>query len=601
MNRFLLNKVMRYFLNYNIYINLMLFFLLSSCEVTDIDIPSPEVEKEKIVKLELFTRTDSYSLPSLRGLANESGVATTPWIIVFKKNTVGNFIFEEAVQVVEISGTNKRYAILKGQVAECKLLLLANPQNSFYIRGDLSLTPYEFSASNFENLLDGKTLEEVSSLLQTGSLNNPQESIPYSDSDLLPMSYLLDLPGGINGDTKIGSTNSPLELRRITGKIIIKNNASNFTFNGITAVVNAPENGLLHRISTVDPPDNENQGLVEYKSNDNYASDISVSVSGSTEGNPIYLYESKSGTNKDTYIIVRGQYKQKEYFYKMALVDSDQQLLDILRNHLYTLTIISIRGIGFNTVADAKASVASNTNLDFRITVEDDISHEITSNNDYYLGLTNTVFIAYSDETQVYTVTTIATDCDIDFPDYRKMSLEGNWGYDYFTLIGSDKIPIVTETSSNPAITDIEVSISNLLNHPWGYVEFQLGNLEKKVTLKLGEAVSAEGEVLKIGSPGANDQNEWPYYYVSGYVVEDTAKDWIKLVSSTGEIRNDSDNITVDDGVIDVRVLENTTTEKRRGIVFLSAIRNPGWDPENGNPTSFRIKLDITQKGQTDN
>lgn len=43
-------------------------------------------------------------------------------------------------------------------------------------------------------------------------------------------------------------------------------------------------------------------------------------------------------------------------------------------------------------MADAKASLASNTNLDYSILVQEESSYEIVSNNEYYLGVTNSHF-----------------------------------------------------------------------------------------------------------------------------------------------------------------------------------------------------------------
>ena len=62
-----------------------------------------------------------------------------------------------------------------------------------------------------------------------------------------------------------------------------------------------------------------------------------------------------------------------------------------------------MHGRGYDTVADAKLSKPSNTDLDFEITVDDSNSYEIIANNDYYLGVSNSVFIAYSpDDASTY-------------------------------------------------------------------------------------------------------------------------------------------------------------------------------------------------------
>ena len=78
---------------------------------------------------------------------------------------------------------------------------------------------------------------------------------------------------------------------------------------------------------------------------------------------------------------------------------------------------------GNDTVADAKLSKPSNTDLDFEITVDDSNSYEIIANNDYYLGVSNSVFIAYSpDDASTYEAFKVITDCEKAFPDARTIT-----------------------------------------------------------------------------------------------------------------------------------------------------------------------------------
>ena len=51
---------------------------------------------------------------------------------------------------------------------------------------------------------------------------------------------------------------------------------------------------------------------------------------------------------------MEGTYENKDYFYKLVLVDGNYNLMDILRNHSYTFTIIKAKGPGYDTVEDAK-------------------------------------------------------------------------------------------------------------------------------------------------------------------------------------------------------------------------------------------------------
>lgn len=70
----------------------------------------------------------------------------------------------------------------------------------------------------------------------------------------------------------------------------------------------------------------------------------------------------------------------------MALVDDHLDMLNLQRNTEYIFTITSVKGMGYGTIADVKASLASNTNLNYTILVQDQAGYEIMSNNEYYLG-----------------------------------------------------------------------------------------------------------------------------------------------------------------------------------------------------------------------
>ena len=59
--------------------------------------------------------------------------------------------------------------------------------------------------------------------------------------------------------------------------------------------------------------------------------------------------------------------------------------------------------------------------------------------------------------------------------------------------------------------------------------------------------------------------------------------------------RNDTDKIIVEDGHIYIKIMPNTASTTRNGIVYLTTIM-PG-SLYTGESTVKRIKIDITQKG----
>ena len=114
---------------------------------------------------------------------------------------------------------------------------------------------------------------------------------------------------------------------------------------------------------------------------------------------------------------------ENPFFTMMALVDDNRNVLNIQRNTEYIFTITSIKGRGFSSIADVKASLASNTNLDYTILVQDKSAYEIVSNNEYYLGVTNSHFEIYASAgtTRIYTAFTLITDCKTEFPEKGRL------------------------------------------------------------------------------------------------------------------------------------------------------------------------------------
>lgn len=291
----------------------------------------------------------------------------------------------------------KRYVLLTRQEAGSKyhLLILANPQENFYY-GDMH-TGYEFNVANFMTKLTvgGTTLSEATANLLSEPLTVPSLSvIPYSgDGEVIPMSYLLQVDK-IDQTTKIANEDgTSLQLIREVAKVVIVNQASSFKFKGITAVVNVPGQGRLHNLdgSVMDNRSN----LTEYRYDDAYSSLLvaanDVTGGESTEDNPVYLYE--SDILNDTYFIIQGTYEGQDYYYKVGIINDGLQPMDLLRNNAYTFTVVKANGPGYDTVEDAKVSKASNTGLSYSVLVDDGNIYDVVANNDYYLGVSNSVFL----------------------------------------------------------------------------------------------------------------------------------------------------------------------------------------------------------------
>lgn len=583
---------------------MIVLLLLSACEhEVLISEGGEEIVPEEKVQIELFTRVNSYGLPATKALGDEDTVGKTPWVLVFRGNNSGA-TFVEAVQAFELVG--KRYVLLTPQNdgSKYQLLILANTQDKFYY-GDV-VTGYDFNETTLsDKLISGTTtLSDACKMLRTKPLSASLDAIPFSAAGAaIPMSYLLTVDK-IDNTTKIANNdNSSLQLTRTVAKVIIVNKAPTLTFNGIYAVGNVPRQGQLHNLGGSIM--NSDSILTKYGNNAAFSSALITTevVSGgqSTESKPIYLYE--SGARNNMYIIIKGKFEGKDYYYKVGIIDDDEQYIDVVRNHAYTFTINTAAGPGYDTVADAMASKASNTGLDVRMTVDESDAYEIMANNDYYMAVSNSVYLRYTNEFESSEAFKVITDCQTVF------TSSGNNVTDNRSEVGwqlaelsPEAIPIVGSSTTNPRVTPVRIKVGTYLlweeSTVWGkkdaYITLKLGNLEKKINVRQRNAIPAAGVQLSYRPDGSVDPTSYElrYYCHSAYV--EGGSTWIKLHSSAGGERDVTDSITVDDGIILVEVTPNTSSSSRNAIIYLTTIKDPDYYSVN---TMQRIKIDLTQLG----
>lgn len=538
---------------------LVLLTFFSACSIKE-EVPGePVTIGETKVRFELFTKAGTYGLPVSRAGENESVVDQQPWVLVFL-GTGGTASFVEAVQAELYNG--KTYVYLEEQAGNCQLLILANSPSRFYMNG----VGYAYTADNFVNTLRGRDLDYACRNLLTEALIDPQYTVPYIGQKL-PMSDLVNL-SKIDASVTIPN----IQLKRIVGKIVVENTDADFVLEGITVVTNVAKNSKLHNLTDALEQNIGADNLVEYRKDDSYALNIVdaeeiVTGGQTTKNNPLYVYETHSLSN-DTYLVIRGHYKGESFFYKMALVNNDQHVLDILRNTEYIFTITSVRGRGFISMADAKASLASNTNLDYSILVQEESSYEIVSNNEYYLGVTNSHFEIYASAASgtAYVAFSLITDCKSESIGER-------------TITATSGLRIVSPVDGMiPVSTTLpfQVKIEMLAGFTSGEIELRLGNLRKTVTVKRREQVTSSGTII---SSFIDDG-----YYISAYVEDYVNHSWLKLGPEEGEVRNDPDYIYVDNGKIKLYV-EKNTSGNREGVVYVSV----------GKGITQRIKVYITQ------
>lgn len=562
----------------------MLFWLLLcmvSCVQEEVAplVPAEEVDQ---VSIELFTRLRSYDTPVSRAEAEEDEVSKDPWILVFTDVGGGvsdNAVFAEAAQA-NINVGNKSYVLLKSQNVTSWILILANPQEKFYV-GNMA---YDFSIDNFNNRFTGQTLASVTSQISAIPMSTVNE--PPFVGKTLPMSYLYEATGGINVNTKIGTTDVPLELTRAVAKIVVKSNTADFTLLGVHSVYNMNKNTVLHNLSGV--PETATNVLDYIKSN----TDEDFVFATTNIADPIYVYEAEANSN--TYMIIHGLYKGTEYYYKMAIADSDFNYMDIKRNHEYEFTIVSANSPGFATYADALLSKPNNMDLKYEVKITDLFSYEIKANSEYFLAVSNRLCIIYDDTESSgnqYIAFTLTTDCTYA----HRFSDESN-----YLKVSNGAMSIVSPTPAripSAANANSPVTTNVIVKLPAGSadkstINIKLGNIEQTVNVVRKSIIPVGGAVVNYYTENAGAY-DFEYYLLTAKV--DNSAPWITMKNKYGVTSADPNSIMVEDGVIDIHVA--STSVARNTVIYLTTIRNPNKPLEDEKDMPRRIKAYLYQRG----
>lgn len=402
----------------------------------------------------------------------------------------------------------------------------------------------------------------------------------------LPMSYLYEATGGINVNTKIGTSDVPLELTRAVAKIVVKSNTADFTLLGVHSVYNMNKNTVLHNLSGV--PETATN-VLDYIKSDTDEDFVFATIN---IADPIYVYEAEANSN--TYMIIHGLYKGTEYYYKMAIADSDFNYMDIKRNHEYEFTIVSANSPGFATYADALLSKPNNMNLKHEVKITDLASYEIKANSEYFLAVSNRLCIIYDDTESSgnqYIAFTLTTDCTYA----HRFSDESN-----YLKVSNGAMSIVSPTparipsaanANSPVTTDVIVKL------PAGSVDkstinIKLGNIEQTVNVVRKSIIPVGGAVVNYYTENAGTY-DFEYYLLTAKV--DNSAPWITMKNKYGVTSADPNSIMVEDGVIDIHVA--STSVARNTVIYLTTIKNPNKPLEDDKDMPRRIKAYLYQKG----
>lgn len=212
----------------------------------------------------------------------------------------------------------------------------------------------------------------------------------------------------------------------------------------------------------------------------------------------LYIYERNCTSGDYMGVIIKAIYKGKEGYYKVVMVDNGGTPLNVVRNHRYIITVVSVNGPGYASVTDAINFAPSNA-LKVELTDEDsdfpcivaDAQHRMTMSNNVFnlYGKNQTTSVAngieictvYSSRgvTPVVTGgTTWLTGLQVQSLGNNKFKIVGNFA-GTSTLVSTtltltcDNLSQSVEVSWNPEISTLKDSDSyvldlvNVTNHNW--------------------------------------------------------------------------------------------------------------------------------------
>ena len=304
----------------------------------------------------------------------------------------------------------------------------------------------------------------------------------------------VELPTGINIVTKADNVKLLLAVACVQvkkGAVDATNGLNDFTVQSIT-VNKGADCGYLtptNYSTTVTPV----TGRPLSGSTLNYANGWS---DGETPS--LYIYERNCTSGDYMGVIMKAMYKGKEGYYKVVMVDNVGTPLNVVRNHRYIITVVSVNGPGYASVTDAINFAPSNA-LKVELTDEDsdfpcivaDAQHRMTMSNNVFnlYGKNQTTSVAngieictvYSSRgvTPVVTGgTTWLTGLQVQSLGNNKFKIVGNFA-GTSTLVSTtltltcDNLSQSVEVSWNPEISTLKDSDSyvldlvNVTNHNW--------------------------------------------------------------------------------------------------------------------------------------
>lgn len=501
-----------------LWIWMFLSILLHSCTTEGTVMTETEHNehpKEEIITLSVFSDTNDFQQPVSTRAVGDFDINTL-MVLVFRATGNGHFL--EAAQGKVLGAKNGSVSLIN-RAEPCSLLVITNihpDQTIFY-----NSTEDFFTADNLNNYLTGLTINQVSNMLSTQKLSVPHQGMPFDGTKVgIPMAGLTRV-NSLQEGASIGTVENPVILTRVAARIEVRlnDNIPDVELLGAT-VANVSRNTLIYNWNSTLTANPGN--LTRYESTAADKLEGLVDVTHNTANNwyqtgPIYVHETHQDENP--MIIVKMKYKGIAYYYKLNFyvnsassgTSGNRTKLSIERDKYYTIRISDVTSPGHRSVDAAMNDPA--INLLYKTDIIDASSAEIVSNGNYYMGLSNSEYIFYSDKSVTQHIASAYNNIPVSSGVYNNtVTTSGLAGFETKTdaVSNIDLSQLILDgTTSIYASLPIELQGSVI-----GVIQLNLMNMEQEITVSRQPSLNAAGEVA-IDVPGTfisaevEDGNSW--------------------------------------------------------------------------------------------
>lgn len=398
------------------------------------------------------------------------------WVLVFKGDDKKISTSVKATSV----GNNAYYANLdKNDLENSELLVLANIERVMA------------TSAGF-----GTTYGELQSKLVV-QLNRNKEGLIVQDASPISMVSDLNSYNGLSLD---------FTLNRSAAKVTVEVDASNTKYKLLgTNLAHVASKGAVFEENTL-----TDYGVGNYAgivSGDTYSTDVMLSES--TDGlttSPLYVFYTPKDNQPS--IIVKGEFDGVEGYIRLALWEARDNYYDITRNHQYIVKMKSISIAGYRTADEAIKNAPSNELVGAEISVIDPSAHDIVSNGEQYLGVSNSSLIIYNGGEVDNLLATVCTyTCANDWINNGSQGFIRVTG-DGLTLAGGNKEKqfALNSTSTKEATEDVKINCDK--DFQTGTLTLHIGNLSKVVHIEKRDSLSATPDELLFEGVTVGDQKE---------------------------------------------------------------------------------------------